>query len=324
MKIVERILANKSVKKHIVRPLFKVVAQDRENDYPNFYRRNLTPKKLARLLRAAEASGDISAQAELFEEIESADGHFFSILQTRKNAVANNEWVITPYSDEEPDVSRAKFVTEVIQGIENFEDARLQLLDSISKGFAVEEIMWKKPEGASRNRIKSLKFVEQKYFTYKDHELKLLVDSSDWQRTSLTQWPDKFIVHNYTALSGSPAKAGLMRILSFLYVIKHSNLRSWLQFAEVYGMPLRIGRYPEGTNKDDRTAILKALKLLGTNAYGILPEGADIEFKEANRGSSVDVYDRLKEFCNSEASKAVLGQTETSDSDPRNVLERYD
>lgn len=65
MKIIDKILTNKSVKKHIVRPLMKVVAQDRD-DYPNFYRRNLTPAKLARLLRAAETSGDISAQSELF------------------------------------------------------------------------------------------------------------------------------------------------------------------------------------------------------------------------------------------------------------------
>jgi len=86
MKIVERILSNKSIKKHVVRPLLKVVSQDRD-DYPNFYRRNLTPKKLARLLREAEYSGDISAQSELSEEIESADGHFFSILQTRKQRV---------------------------------------------------------------------------------------------------------------------------------------------------------------------------------------------------------------------------------------------
>lgn len=86
MKIVERILANKSVKKRIVRPLMKVVAQDRETDYPNFYRRNLTLKKLARLLRQAESIGDISAQSELFEEIESADSHIFSMLQTRRLA----------------------------------------------------------------------------------------------------------------------------------------------------------------------------------------------------------------------------------------------
>ncbi len=85
MKILERILSNKSVKKHIVRPLMKVVAQDRD-DYPNFYRRNLTPAKLARLLRQAESSGDISVQSELFEENEFGDGHIFSMLQTRRLA----------------------------------------------------------------------------------------------------------------------------------------------------------------------------------------------------------------------------------------------
>lgn len=67
------------------RPLLKIVARDRE-DYPNFYRQILTPKKLARLLRQAEYSGDISAQSELFKEIES-DAHFFSILQMIKQQV---------------------------------------------------------------------------------------------------------------------------------------------------------------------------------------------------------------------------------------------
>lgn len=71
MKIVERILANKTVRKKILRPLIKVVAQVRECDYSNFYRRNLTPAKLAELLRNAETNGDISRQSELFEEIES-------------------------------------------------------------------------------------------------------------------------------------------------------------------------------------------------------------------------------------------------------------
>lgn len=80
MKIIEKILSDKSIRKHITRPLIKIIAQDRD-DYPNFYGRNLTPKKLGRFLRRAEQSGDISAQSELFEEIKSNDGHFFSILQ---------------------------------------------------------------------------------------------------------------------------------------------------------------------------------------------------------------------------------------------------
>lgn len=66
MKIVEHILTNKTIKKHIVKPLIKVVAPDREYNYPSFYRRNLTP---AKLLRAEETNGDISIQSALLEGI---------------------------------------------------------------------------------------------------------------------------------------------------------------------------------------------------------------------------------------------------------------
>ncbi len=41
MKIIDNILANKLVKKHIIRPLIKVIAQDGEYDCLSFYSRDL-------------------------------------------------------------------------------------------------------------------------------------------------------------------------------------------------------------------------------------------------------------------------------------------
>jgi phage gp29-like protein len=55
----------------------------------------LTPQRLAQLLIAAE-SGDLTAQADLGADMEERDGHIYSELDKRKQAVKSLDWQITP------------------------------------------------------------------------------------------------------------------------------------------------------------------------------------------------------------------------------------
>ena len=56
--------------------------------------RGLTPSKLARILDSAEA-GDMTAQFELFEDMEEKDGHIASELNKRRRACLL-EWEVVP------------------------------------------------------------------------------------------------------------------------------------------------------------------------------------------------------------------------------------
>ena len=129
--------------KTIPRPEIREVAvaqvTDKYSEYPS---EGLTPRKLAEIFKDADA-GDVSRQAELFEEMEEKDPHLFSQLQTRKNAVTGLDYEIIPFDSDDPrDKEIAEFVEEQINGIEGLEDVMLDLLDAIGKGFAVSEIMW--------------------------------------------------------------------------------------------------------------------------------------------------------------------------------------
>ncbi|MEN6439783.1 MAG: DUF935 family protein [Syntrophobacter sp.] len=84
-------------------------------------------------------------------------------------------------------------------------------------------------------------------------------------------------------------------------------------FAEVYGMPLRIGRYEPGATRADREALTRAVRMLGSDAAGIISKSTEIEFIEAQKGSSTNVYDGLASFCDAQMSKAILGQTLASE-----------
>lgn len=78
--------------------------------------------------------------------------------------------------------------------------------------------------------------------------------------------------------------------------------------------PWRIGKYDPGASEADKQELLDAIVRIGSDAAGIIPETTMIEFKEANKTTSADIYEQLARYCDEQISKAILGQTLTSDS----------
>lgn len=54
-------------------------------------------------------------------------------------------------------------------------------------------------------------------------------------------------------------------------------------FAEVYGMPLRVGRYEPGASRVDREALINAVRSLGSDAAGTVQKSTEIEFKKPGK-----------------------------------------
>lgn len=282
--------------------------QDKYSDYPS---NGLTPQRLAHIFREADA-GDVYRQMELFEEMEEKDPHLFSQLQTRKNAVTGLDYEVIPFdSDEDSDKAVAEFVADQINGIEDFEDAEMDLLDAIGKGFAVSEIIWGYANG--RTTVEEIKSRQQKRFFWDPLDDSFQVRTKEYPSGILVP-ENKFIVHRYKARSGHPSRAGVLRVVAWMYLFKNYDVKDWVSFCEVFGMPLRLGKYAPGASDDDKDALMQALVKIGTDAAGIIPEGTEIDFHEANKTSSIDVYERLARYCDEQMSKAILGQTLTSDS----------
>jgi phage gp29-like protein len=281
--------------------------RDRFSSYPSV---GLTPQRLARIFREAD-EGDILRQAELFEEMEEKDPHLYSLLQTRKNAVLGLDYDVIPFSDDPRDREVADFIAEALDHILGFEDALLDLLDAIGKGLSGTEIMWEIADG--RVWARELRWVPQKRFTFTHdtRELRLLTDQNPVQGIELPA--NKFIVHKYKAKSGHPSRQGVLRVVAWMYLFKNYTLKDWVAFAEIFGMPLRLGKYDPGTSQEDREKLLQAVVQLGTDAAGIISRNTDIEFIETKGTGGASVYQGLANFCNAEMSKAILGQTLTTE-----------
>jgi phage gp29-like protein len=280
--------------------------QDKYSTYPS---NGLTPVRLAQIFRDAD-SGDVMRQMELFEEMEEKDPHLFSQLQTRKNAVTGLDYEIIPFSDEEVDKDIAEFVKQEIESLENFEDVLMDLLDAIGKGIAMSEIIWTYDEG--KVTIDDIRWRHQKRFFWDENDT-LKVITKDFP-AGIEIPENKFIIHRYKARSGHPSRAGVLRVVAWMYLFKNYDLKDWVSFCEVFGMPLRLGKYNPSASEEDKAALIRALVQIGTDAAGIIPDGTEIEFKESSKTTSINVYESLARFCDEQISKAVLGQTLTSDS----------
>jgi phage gp29-like protein len=295
-----------SSKRPIQREIAIASVYDKYSTYPS---NGLTPVKLAQIFREAD-QGEVLRQMEMFEEMEEKDTHLFSQLQTRKNAVTGLDFEILPFSDEEHDKRICDFVKREIESIESIDEIFMDLLDAIGKGFAINEIMWAVED--NKVVIKEIKNRHQKKFFW---------DYKDIFKVMTEEYPmgielpkNKFIMHRYKARSGHTSRAGLLRVVAWMYLFKNYDVKDWVSFCETFGMPLRLGKYNTATSPEDKAALMEALVRLGTDAAGIISDDTEIEFKESAKTTSVNVYEALAEFCNREMSKAILGQTLTSDS----------
>ena len=305
-------MAKKDKKKAVKRPdRVRVVPHEVSDKYSDYPSQGLNPIKLARIFREADA-GDVRAQMELFEEVEEKDTHISSQMQTRKLAVTELDWNIQAASGEEADKAVADFVEEQMKHIFTESDIMTDMLDAIGKGISVSEIIW----GADvygHNIIDRVDWI---------HPKKLVWDSmTDELKICTTEHPEgmeliknKFVVHRYKARSGHASRAGLLRSVTWMYLFKNYTLKDWVSFCEVFGMPLRLGKYDPNASEDDKAALMEALVSLGTDAAGITPNTTEITFVESNKLSSAEIYEKLARYCDEQNSKAILGQTLTADS----------
>ncbi len=125
--------------------------------------------------------------------------------------------------------------------------------------------------------------------------------------------PYKFVTHFAKAKAGLPIRGGLARAAGWAYLFKNYVLKDWVTFTEVFGQPLRVGKYHPGASEQDKHALLTAVSRIGTDAAAIMPESMVIEFIEAHQNGSAGLYQTFCEYLDAQVSKAVLGQTLTTE-----------
>jgi phage gp29-like protein len=115
----------------------------------------------------------------------------------------------------------------------------------------------------------------------------------------------------HPARNGYVARQALSRVLMLPYLYKNYSTRDFAEFLEIYGLPLRLGKYPTGASDEEKRRLLAAVVGIGHNAAGIIPMGTEIDFQNAAAGTDVPFATMLERMDGIE-SKIIVGQTLTS------------
>ncbi|MFV2030604.1 DUF935 domain-containing protein [Neisseria sp. S1] len=273
----------------------------------------ITPQKMRGLFEDAE-SGDITAQHELFADIEERDSDIAANIGTRKRAVLTLDWRITPPRNATPaEEQLAEAAFELIDGLPQFEDLIMDMMDAVGHGFSALEVKWVLADGLYRPTTFSHR--PQSWFKWgKDDEL-LLKTPSNQEGEPL--WPYGWVIHSHKSRSVQQARNGLFRTLAWLYMFKHYAVHDFAEFLELYGMPIRIGKYGAGATEAEKRTLLRAVAEIGHNAAGIMPEGMEIELHNAAAGTTAtsNPFLQMAQWCEKSAARLILGQTLTSSAD---------
>lgn len=271
--------------------------------------KGLTPARLYQILEAAE-QGDLKAQHELFEDMEEKDPQIASDLAKRRQLAAELEWQIVPPDNATPAEQRAvDHAIEVFSGLD-VEDLIIDLGSGIGHGWCNLELPWAR-DGAQRY-IEQPQWRPHSWFRlHPDNQDELRL--RDMSATGAELWPLGWVQHRHRAKSGYVSRSGLHRVLVWPYLFQNYALGDLAELLELYGLPVRIGKYPATASDKDKATLLRAVTSLGHNAAGIIPETMEIEFKEAaGKSSGADMFETMLHWCEAAKSRAILGGTLTS------------
>lgn len=274
--------------------------------------RGLTPAKLARIMEAAE-QGDIQSQHELFLDMEEKDGHIFAEMSKRRRALLTVDWDIAPpRNPSAKEKKAAAYIRELLSDVQNFEDVIQDALDAIGHGFACLEMEWQMLGGEWLP--KAIDHRPQSWFQT-DRETRTQIRLRDGSMDGAALQPFGWITHIHKAKSGYLSRAGLHRVLAWPFLFKNYSVRDLAEFLEIYGIPIRLGKYFSGASDDEKATLLQAVIDIGHNAAGIIPEGMGIEFVQISGNGSSTPFEYMVEWAERTESKVILGGTLTSQAD---------
>jgi hypothetical protein len=220
------------------------------------------------------------------------DGHLSSVIGKRINAVTNSQLTFT-----DADGNEVEDIMKLIDTIE-FEDILTEIVNSKFWGYSLMELEF------LPNRIVP-------YLIDRRHvkpELGLVVKyPTDITGVKYNEPP----YNRVTLAAGKEKDLGLLMKVAQYVIYKRGNFGDWAQYAELFGMPFRKGKY-DGYDEKSRQQLEHAMEEAGSAAFAIIPEGTDIEFIANNSSGNGQLYDSLKKACNEEISVCIAGQTLTT------------
>lgn len=270
--------------------------------------RGITPQRMASILLAAK-TGSAEDYFALAEEMEERDPHYTSVLGTRKRAVSQLAVKIEAASKSERDVAIADEFRKWTKR-KRLQAELADMLDAVGKGISCTEIVWdrsKTPWMPAR-----LLWRPMSWFVFDQVERETPRLRTDASSLGEELMPGKWLVHRHAAKTGLSVRGGIAFIIAWTVMFTSFSVADWIAFADTYGQPFRIGKYPPGTNDESIRVLMRAVSMMGADAAAVIPASMTMDVVQAAKSDGA-MFGSLASYFNRLKSKLVLGQETTTE-----------
>ncbi len=255
-----------------------------------------------RSLLSSTDQGDLASGLSLFREMEQKDGTLKSVAGTRRRALTGLEYEIVSAAEVEDIEERrladeaADYVRQQFRKIKGLKPGLKGLARAIGDNLAVAELIW---EG---DRIIQVDEVPYWRLTADAQSPGIVKIITREKRLGIptTDQPDKWVVHVPEPACGFPLAESLAWATTFIYLASQLAVADWIAFCEIFGMPIRVGRYQPQATPAEKRELATWMENLGTKAWGIFSQAVNLEIVETSqRGTApykdfTDWADRMK------------------------------
>lgn len=276
---------------------------DRWGTHPG---RALSPMRLAEIFYAAEI-GFPAMQCDLIEDLKEADGHLRSQSEARHDAIAGKDWQWQAGGDKPEDHTAASELQDALRFSANFDDMLEHQQTKLEYGYAPSRIRWRRIDGTwipwwfdniPHRRIIFDVNQRPRILTFDQPAIGEALKPGEWIFGRAR--------HRVTTM------AGIMRTAAWWTMFKRTTIIEWVQFCRRFGIPFRLGTYPDNMPKEEKAALKAAISALGNDQGAVFHERNKITIVEAKGGGAGSPQASLAGFCNQEISKLFTGATLTS------------
>ena len=254
----------------------------------------------------------------LYQLYESArlDAHLILVMEKRKTAITNQKIHWRP--NDEKNTAAIEKMKEAVLNTQWFNEFISYAMDADPWGHSLTEFVMEKGKIARTDLLPRVNIMPELGFMFYNYFAQPVksdngsfADNIPIQAQDGIYYRDNPEFSPYLIEIGRPDDYGKLMSASLYVIYKRNGLGDWAQFAELFGMPFRVGEY-DPWSPDTRSKLQQGLADMGSAAYAVVPKGSNIQFHDANGTGKSEVFKDLIELCNDEISKLFLGNTLTT------------
>ena len=234
------------------------------------------------------------------------DPHVFACTQSRKAGVLSLDWEINRGLDKD---QNAEDIENLLKKLD-IQKLISDILDATQFGFQPLEIMWKRDKSGHIMPERVVAKPPEWFCFDDDNNLKFRTKENYYGEIVPNK---KFLLAQNNPTYNNPYGDRTLSRVFWNVTFKKGGLKFWVVFTEKYGMPHLIGKHPRGSTKEETNSLADMLEDMVQDAIAVIPDDSSIEIQEASKSSSAEIYEKLIDKMNTEISKAILGQTLTTE-----------